>query len=101
MCMLTLSALRLTKRGTGSPLAEPADWASAGPAPMVPALAAKITTSRARQACFMRDAQNQFECYGRSPGAFVLTRPSGTEGTRTSLAHPHRNGLSASVAEPG
>jgi hypothetical protein len=49
----------------------------------------------------MSDAQNQFGVCGRSPGAFVLKRPSGTEGTRKSFAHPHRNGLPASVAEPG
>src|SRR4029078_2205625 len=84
MCILTLSALRLTKRGTGSPLAEPADCACAAlvqnaPAQRPPAHAAKTITNRARLACLIARRKPVWS-EPTQPGAFVLKRPSDREG---------------------
>src|SRR4029079_6184830 len=102
MCMFTLSAFRVTKRGPGSPLAEPADWARAATIPLAAADAATIITTRARLTCVMRNANEPVRSDGSRPGAFVLKHPSDREGFGPmDLPHPHRDGPPASLAWPG
>src|SRR5262245_15579385 len=87
MCMLTLSAFRLTKRGTGRPLAGPAACACA-PGACATAMAATMITNRARLAYLMRDAVGTVLEDSDAARCFVLIRPSDTEGR----PHPHRDG---------
>src|SRR5688572_27284531 len=96
--MLTLSALRLTNRGTGSPLAEPAawPWADAWGWPRegvgleaTATATAKTITNRARWTCLMLTPDKLFE-KRTPPGCFVLIRPSDTEAIWTERLAPTR-----------
>src|SRR5262245_33985986 len=102
MCMLTLSAFRLTNRGIGSPLTEPeaiepvTSALVSACAAAIPAQAAISITDRYRNFCRMLDAVRRRRPERPPDGRFVLKRPS----DRESQPLPIPVG-GQSVAQPG